>query len=158
MGCLLDDLRGYSCFNFYLDLLLDLNYDVAIDCLSMVNWLVFVQLQNNRNLRFVHHRQDEAFSYILVLDDVVESAAMEPESLVVEVDGVLSSRRHQVYVVKGSDRFTPEVTDLSQSYYLLVCILSVAHLDLLLLLAFPLDIFLLLLFLTLNFHLVLILR
>lgn len=52
---LLDELRVYFCLDFDFDLFFDLHDNVSIDCLTLINRPVFVELQDDRYLCLVSH-------------------------------------------------------------------------------------------------------
>ena len=85
------------CFNYYV--LFHLNNNIAIECLALVDWLVFVKLQNHTNLGLIFHWKQESFHDVLVLDDETISLSMEPEIFLVKINCIFASRHRQINFV-----------------------------------------------------------
>ena len=77
MRCFLNEFWVQFSFDINKDLLFNLNNNIAINGLSLVNRLIFVELQDDGDLRLVGHRQDEALCYISILYVVVESHSVK---------------------------------------------------------------------------------
>lgn len=92
-------------FGFDIDcyLLFDLDDDVSIDSLTLINRTVFVELQHDRHLSFVCHRENETFGDVLVLYDVVEGDTVEPDAALVKVNCIFASGNCQIDVQKSGD-------------------------------------------------------
>ena len=104
-------LRMNFCFDFNLQIFFDLNDDVTINCLSLIQWLIFVELEYNGHLRFVSHWQNEAFVDMFVVHIVTIRGAMKPEILFVEVNCVFASWDGQVYIDQCCDWISSKLTD-----------------------------------------------
>ena len=65
-------------FGFYLNfqIFLDLDDDISIHSLTLIQGLVFMELQDYGHLRLVGHRQNKAFVYVLVVHVVTIRGAM----------------------------------------------------------------------------------
>lgn len=70
MWKLLDYLGVESCLNLNFKVFLHLDHDVPVDCLSLIQGFVLMELQYDGNLCLVSHRQDETLVDVLVVDVV----------------------------------------------------------------------------------------
>ena len=97
-------------------------------------------MQNNRNLWFVGHWQNEAFSDVAILNVVVKCHAVESYALLIKVNGVFAPWNWKIDINESCQRLPCELSYLCFFNNLLVD--QLGHTWLLVLLIFPIHLIL----------------
>lgn len=126
MGGFLNELRVHFSFDFHLNLFLDLYDNVSIDCLSLINRSVLVELQDYGDLCLVCHGKDKTFGDIFVIHDVVEGHTVKSDALLIKVNCVFASGYCQIDIQKCRNGLSCEFSNLGSLYNVPVYLLGSA--------------------------------